>query len=93
MAPWIVARYDDGTWGTISDGSPIAWLDMDQKIDTKTQNFSGSLALDYEIIDGLKATVTGAYVNDQMHRRAFQKDYMYNATFPSQQSQLNERFG
>lgn len=92
MAPWIVARYDDGTWGTISDGSPIAWLDMDQKIDTKTQNFSGSLALDYEIIDGLKATVTGAYVNDQMHRRAFQKDYMYNATFPSQQSQLNERF-
>ena len=92
MAPWIVARYDDGTWGTISDGSPIAWLDMDQKIDTKTQNFSGSLALDYEIVDGLKATVTGAYVNDQMHRRAFQKDYMYNATFPSQQSQLNERF-
>ena len=31
IAPWIVARYDDGTWGTISDGSPIAWLDSGKK--------------------------------------------------------------
>ena len=92
MAPWIVARYPDGTWGTVSDGSPIAWLDMNQLINTETQNFSGVLSLDYDIIDGLKATVTGAYVNDQLHKRAFQKDYMYNANFPSQQSQLDERF-
>ena len=92
MAPWIVARYPDGTWGTVSDGSPIAWLDMNQLIETKTQNFSGVLSLDYDIIDGLKATVTGAYVSDELHRRAFQKDYMYNASFASQQSQLDERF-
>lgn len=92
MAPWIVARYDDGTWGTIGDGSPIAWLDMDQTVDRKNQNFSGSLALDYQIIDGLKATLTGAYVNDQQHYRAFLKKFNYNANKSTETNQLNENF-
>ena len=35
MAPWIVGRYPDGTYGTISDGSPLAWLDADQTVDRK----------------------------------------------------------
>ena len=53
MAPWIVGRYPDGTYGTISDGSPLAWLDADQTVDRKNQNFTGALSLDYQIIDGL----------------------------------------
>ena len=92
MAPWIVARYPDGTWGTVSDGSPIAWLDMDQTVDRKNQNFAGTLALDYDIMDGLKATVTGSYVNDQQHYRAFLKHFWYNASKESEPSQLDERY-
>lgn len=92
MAPWIVARYDDGTWGTISDGSPIAWLDMDQTVDRKNQNFTGTLALDYQIMDGLKATVTGSYVNDQQHYRAFQKYFRYNANKETDPNKLNENY-
>lgn len=49
IAPWIVARYDDGTWGTISDGSPIAWLDSGMKVNRDNYNFSGMAAVDYEI--------------------------------------------
>ena len=37
-------------------------------MDNCNQNFTGALSVDYDIIDGLKATVTGAYVNeDQRH--------------------------
>ena len=64
IAPWIVARYDDGTWGTISDGSPIAWLDSGMKVNRDNYNFSGMAAVDYEIFDGLKLTLQGAYVNN-----------------------------
>lgn len=39
VAPWIVSRYEDGTYGTISDGSPIAWLDADQTVDRKIRIF------------------------------------------------------
>ena len=60
IAPWIVNQYEDGTYGTISDGNPIAWLDADQTVDRKNQNFSGTLALDYTILKGLVATVSGS---------------------------------
>lgn len=40
MAPWIVGRYEDGTYGTISDGNPLAWLDLNQ-----TQNRANTILL------------------------------------------------
>lgn len=92
IAPWIVSRYEDGTWGTISDGSPIAWLDVNQTVDRKNQNFSGTLAADYKIIDGLLATVTGSYVNNQQHYRAFQKFIQYNPNKKTEPNKLNENY-
>lgn len=92
IAPWIVSRYEDGTWGTISDGSPIAWLDVNQTVDRKNQNFSGTLAADYKIIDGLVATVTGSYVNNQQHYRAFQKFIQYNPNKKTEPNKLNENY-
>ena len=92
MAPWIVGRYPDGTYGTVSDGNPLAWLDLDQTVDRKNQNFSGVLAVDYKITDGLMATVTGSYVNDQQHYRDFQKYIRYNANKESEPNHLDERY-
>ena len=91
MAPWIVGRYEDGTYGTISDGSPLAWLDADQTVDRMNQNFTGVLSLDYDIMDGLKATVTGAYVDDQQHYKEFRKQIYYNPNKVSSPNQLDER--
>ena len=62
---------EDGTYGATNDGNPIAWLDSGQTVDKYNQNFTGSLAVDYQIIDGLKATVSGSYVNDDQHFKAF----------------------
>ena len=92
IAPWIVARYDDGTWGTISDGSPIAWLDSGMKVNRDNYNFSGMAAVDYEIFDGLKLTLQGAYVNNLQNSHYFQKDIKYNENKESDPSQLDERF-
>ena len=91
-APWIVARYDDGTWGTISDGSPIAWLDSGMKVNRDNYNFSGMAAVDYEIFDGLKLTLQGAYVNNLQNYNYFQKYIKYNENKESDPSQLDERF-
>lgn len=91
IAPWVVPRYDDGTYGTISDGSPIAWLDNKQTVDRDNQNFSGILAADYQIIDGLKATVTGAYISNSQHYRDFQKFIQYNPNKASEPNHLDER--
>lgn len=92
IAPWIVARYDDGTWGTISDGSPIAWLDSGMKVNRDNYNFSGMAAVDYEIFDGLKLTLQGAYINNLQNYNYFQKYIKYNENKESDPSQLDERF-
>ena len=92
IAPWIVARYDDGTWGTISDVSPIAWLDSGMKVNRDNYNFSGMAAVDYEIFDGLKLTLQGAYVNNLQNYNYFQKYIKYNENKESDPSQLDERF-
>lgn len=92
IAPWIVGRYEDGTYGTVSDGSPLAWLDADQTVDRMNQNFSGTLSADYKLFDGLTATVTGAYVNNTQHYKAFQKFIQYNPNKKSEPNKLNENY-
>lgn len=92
IAPWIVSRYDDGTWGTISDGSPIAWLDSKMNVTRDNYNFTGMAALDYEIIDGLKVTLSGSYVNNLQNYQNFQKFIQYNANKKSDPNSLDERY-
>lgn len=90
MAPWIVGRYPDGTYGTVSDGSPLAWLDADQTVDNKNQNFSGTLSADIKLMDGLVATVTGSHVNNNRYKRAWQKEIQYNPNKKSEKNKLTE---
>lgn len=92
IAPWIVARYDDGTWGTISDGSPIAWLDSGMKVTRDNYNFSGMAAIDYDIIDGLKLTLQGSYVNNLQNYTYFQKYIKYNENKESDPNELTESY-
>ncbi len=79
ISPWITARYDDGTWGTISDGSPIAWLDNDLKVYRRNTNFTGLFGVDYKIINGLTAKLSASYVNNNQNYDYFQKFFVYNA--------------
>ena len=49
-------------------------------------------AVDYEIFDGLKLTLQGAYVNNLQNYNYFQKYIKYNENKESDPSQLDERF-
>ncbi|WP_400261431.1 SusC/RagA family TonB-linked outer membrane protein [Sphingobacterium sp. SG20118] len=80
IAPWIPYRYEDGSYGTIGDGNPIAWLDLDQSVISKNQNFSGILALDYKPIQDLTLTAQGAYISNIQDRSEFVKDIQYNSS-------------
>lgn len=92
IAPWVVARYPDGAWGTISDGSPIAWLDSGMSVKRNNQNFTGSAALDYKIMDGLVLTLSGAYVSDIQNYSFFQKFIQYNPNKATTPNELSERY-
>ena len=78
ISPWINARNADGTWDTISDGNPIAWLDNGLKVNRKNTNFTGLMGVDYNIIDGLTAKISASYVNNNQNYDYFQKYFVYN---------------
>ena len=92
IAPWIVNRNPDGTYGTISDGNPIAWLDAKQTVERLNQNFTGTLGADYKIVDGLTATGTLSHVSNSRHSRYFQKYIRYNPNKETEPNHLDERY-
>lgn len=81
IAPWIPYKYEDGSYGSIGDGNPIAWLDIDERAKTKQQNFSGIVATDWNVIDGLKLTAQLAYVSDVKDFSRFMKDVSYKTGY------------
>ena len=91
IAPWVTPRYEDGTWGTISDGSPIAWLDNDIKVVRRNTNFTGLLGFDYKILDGLTAKLSASYVNNNQNYDYFQPYFRYNANKETSPNSHDER--
>ncbi len=78
ISPWIPNKLANGDYGTIADGNPIAWLDSGQKVERRTNNFTGNATLEYKIIEELKISATGAYVMNDQSLTAFKKDIQYN---------------
>ena len=90
IAPWIPYKKEDGTYGSISDGNPAAWIDIDSRIFYKQQNFTGSLAFDYSPIDDLTLTLQGAYVTDIKETKDYRKECWYDAVNYHGPDQLTE---
>jgi TonB-linked SusC/RagA family outer membrane protein len=92
IAPWIPYKDANGDYGTISDGNPIAWLDVNQTVDRYNQNFTGSIAADYLLLDGLKITLQGSYIGNTQHYREFAKEIQYNPNKSHTPNRLDERY-
>lgn len=90
IAPWIPYKKADGTYGSISDGNPAAWVDIDSRIYYKQQNFSGLLALDYNILPELVLTLQGAYMTDIKEKKDFRKECWYDEVNYHGPDQLTE---
>ena len=86
IAPWIPYKYEDGSYGSIGDGNPVAWLDINERIRYRTQNFSGIMAGDWNVLPGLKLTAQFAYVSNSNDVKRFMKEISYRVGYhgPSQ---------
>ena len=43
IAPWIPAHFKNGTYGTIGDGSPIAWLEANEPVKNEKRKITANL--------------------------------------------------
>lgn len=91
IAPWIPNRNEDGSYGTVSDGNPMAWLDSGMSVKRNNRNFTGLLGIDYQIIRDLKLTLQGAYIDNSQHYHYFQKFIQYNPNKTSEPNSLDIR--
>jgi TonB-linked SusC/RagA family outer membrane protein len=92
MPPWIPYKNEDGTYGVGQDANPIAWLDADQTVDRYNQNFTGTVAADVLLFDGLKFTAQGSYIGNTQHYKAFRKQVEYSPTNKSAVNKANENY-
>lgn len=92
ISPMVPVYQENGNYGATNDGNPIAWLESGQTVDKYNQNFTGTLAVDYEFIDGLKATVSGSYVDDDQHYKAFVKKIEKDPAQAARPNSLDESF-
>lgn len=92
ISPWVVNRYEDGTYGTIADGNPMAWLDSGSTVKRANHNVSAFGALDYNVIEGLKLTAQGSYATNIQNYTEFVKDIRYNPNKYQGPNSLSERY-
>lgn len=91
IAPWIPNKNEDGTYGTVSDGNPIAWLDSKMNVKRYNRNFTGQLGIDWQIYKDLKLTVQGSYIDNSQRYQYFQKFIQYNPSKASEPNSLDVR--
>lgn len=90
FAPWIPYKNEDGSYGGNGDGNPIAWLDMNERCLHKGQKFTGIMATDYKLIDGLVLTAQGSYTMNLSDYKAFMKDIQLNEDVYQGANELTE---
>lgn len=61
ISPWIPYKKEDGSYGTIGDGNPIAWLDNNSTTDKIRHNLQAIASLKYYILPQLSLKAVGAY--------------------------------
>ena len=61
ISPMVPYKNEDGTYGAIADGNPIAFQDLGSTGDTDKDYLNAFAEFSYDIWDGLKITANGSY--------------------------------
>jgi len=80
ISPWIPYKNEDGTYGTISDGNPIAWLDMGPQINFQRKTFVGIGSVQVDLFEGLNVKALVSHRNVESDNSEMNKEIQYNAT-------------
>lgn len=78
IAPWIPYKNEDGSYGTISDGNPIAWLDMGPQISNQRKTFVGIGSIQITPIEDLKIKALVSHRNVDSDNSEMNKEIQYN---------------
>ncbi|MBR5203783.1 MAG: TonB-dependent receptor [Bacteroidaceae bacterium] len=73
ISPMVPYKRQDGTYGTIGDGNPIAWLENNSTTDYVTHNLQAIGSLKFIILPELSVKATGAYKLYDRNRHAMVK--------------------
>ncbi len=79
IAPWIPYKNEDGSYGTISDGNPIAWIDQGPQINTLQNYFLGVGSLTFTLAEGLTVKGTASLRTYHENKNSMNKEIQYNA--------------
>ncbi|MDG5800249.1 TonB-dependent receptor [Marinilabiliaceae bacterium ANBcel2] len=78
ISPWIPYKNEDGTYGTISDGNPIAWLDQGKQIKMQQDNFLGIGSLQFHLTDDLSVKGTASIRTSKNDNSDMNREIQYN---------------
>ena len=78
IAPWIPYKNEDGTYGTISDGNPIAWLDMGPQINYQRKTFVGIGSVQANLFEGFNIKALVSHRNVEEGNSEMNKEIQYN---------------
>lgn len=81
ISPMVPYKNEDGSYGYIGDGNPIAWLDSDALNKTTRNNLLMSASLKYNILDGLSLKGVVGYKFYYGETRDDNKSVKYTDTF------------
>lgn len=79
IAPWIPYKNEDGSYGTISDGNPIAWLDMGPQIDYLRKTFVGIGSVQVDVFEGFNVKALVSHRNVEEGNSEMNKEIQYNS--------------
>jgi len=77
ISPTIPYKYENGHYGYIGDGSPMAWLEGNSLNKYNNYDLVGNVGADWEIVDGLHFKPSLAYVMKIKHNKKFIADQQY----------------
>ena len=80
ISPWVPYKNEDGSYGTISDGNPIAWMDLDATDDINRDYLTALADMEYKLIDDLFIKAVVSYKMNNKDDHEFVKDIQYNST-------------
>lgn len=93
ISPMVPYKYEDGTYGTIADGNPIAFQDLGSTGDTENDYITAFAEISYDIWDGLTFKANGAYYLNTEEYTLYRKDLQYNPSKYDGPIKLTKRHG
>lgn len=77
IVPMIPYKYENGHYGSISDGNPLAWLESPSFNRENYYDFAGNVGADWEIVKGLHFKPTLGFVTSTAQNKTFIADIQY----------------